>query len=77
MFYVYAIQNLEHRIYIGQTQDLDDRLRRHNAGQVKSTRSGRPWRCIKTQSFNTREESRYFEWQLKKSRGKRTKWLDT
>ncbi|MDO8598773.1 MAG: GIY-YIG nuclease family protein [bacterium] len=31
------------RLYIGQTNNLQDRLRRHNAGLVPATRRERPW----------------------------------
>jgi putative endonuclease len=76
MFLVYAIQSaVNSRIYIGQTQDMTLRLAAHNAGRVSSTRQHRPWKLIKVNSCETREAARWFEHQLKSSRGRRLKWL--
>jgi predicted GIY-YIG superfamily endonuclease len=75
--YVYAIQSVSGRIYVGQSVNLNNRLRLHNQGAVPSTRNDRPWVLYKTQRFDTREQARYFEWQLKRSRGKRQEWLES
>ncbi len=74
-FAVYAIRANNGRIYIGQTENIAHRLDAHNRGVVQSTKADRPWSWIKSENFETREQSRYFEWQLKRSRGKRLKWL--
>jgi putative endonuclease len=74
-FCVYAIQNQSGRIYIGQTMDFSNRLLMHNKGAVLSTLADRPWHVLKIEEFATRDQARYFERQLKKSRGKRQKWL--
>ena len=74
-FIVYAIQSVSGRIYVGQTADVTKRLVLHNAGAVKSTKHDRPWQLLKIQIFDTREQARYFEWCLKRSQGKRQKWL--
>lgn len=74
-FVVYAIQASSGRIYIGQTQDLSQRLLHHNSGRVRTTRAAAPWSLVKYEVFPTRNEARYFEFSLKKSRGKREKWL--
>lgn len=74
-FVVYAIGAGNGRIYIGQTADIERRLEAHNRGTVQSTKPDRPWLLIKIKPFETREQARFFEWQLKRSRGKRLKWL--
>jgi putative endonuclease len=74
-FCVYAIQNQFKRVYIGQTMDFSNRLLMHKKGAVPSTTADRPWHVVKIEEFPTREKARYFERQLKKSRGKREKWL--
>jgi predicted GIY-YIG superfamily endonuclease len=76
-FVLYAIRSPSGRIYVGQTADFDKRLSLHNAGSVLSTKDDRPWVLFKKQEFDTREQARYFEWCLKRSRGKRQKWLET
>lgn len=75
IFYVYAIQAPSGRVYIGQSQNVEERLSLHNAGSVKSTKAQGPWHILKTVQFETREQARYFEWCLKRSKGKRDKWL--
>ena len=76
MYWVYAIKNQTNgRIYIGQTANLEKRLATHNAGKVPSTKLDRPWSIIAYEEFNTREEARWQEFNLKKSKGKRLKWL--
>jgi hypothetical protein len=44
MFYVYILRSEKTgRRYVGSCEDLDDRVRRHNAGEAKATRHGIPW----------------------------------
>jgi putative endonuclease len=77
MFTVYAIQSLSaKRIYIGQTKDLSKRLQYHNLGYVKSTSRTRPWKLIAFVRVNSSSEARWVERELKKSRGKRMKWIE-
>jgi putative endonuclease len=77
MFNVYAIESLTiKRIYIGQTKNIDERLRYHNSGYVKSTAKDRPWRLIALEKIEGQNEARWLERSLKKSRGKKIKWLN-
>ncbi len=77
MFFVYAIESLGiERIYIGYTKDLDERLKYHNSGYVKSTTKDRPWRIVALEKVESKNEARWLERSLKKSRGKRLKWID-
>jgi putative endonuclease len=54
------------RYYVGSTQNVDERLRRHNSDHSKSTKGKGPWRLIKTFTFNTRAEAMEFEKKIKK-----------
>lgn len=77
MFYVYAIESaVTGRIYIGQTEDLEKRTYLHNGGHVKSTRKDIPWRLVAIEKFDSRDQARWREKSLKKSRGTRIKWLE-
>ena len=62
-------------MYIGQTFDVEKRLLQHNAGYVMSTKKEAPWSILALEEFGTREEARWRERELKKSFGKRTKWI--
>jgi putative endonuclease len=76
MFIVYAIESSAiKRIYIGHTEDIDERLKYHNSGYVKSTSQDRPWRLVVFEKVESKNEARWLERSLKKSRGKRKKWL--
>jgi putative endonuclease len=56
------------RRYIGHTADLNKRLREHNAGRVRSTKAGAPWRVIAQKQCSSRSEARWFERSLKRSK---------
>jgi putative endonuclease len=77
VYCVYAIKSLATgRVYIGQTADLEKRIREHNAGRVKSTMKDRPWSLLAWEGFPTRKEAMYLEWKIKRSKGLREKWLE-
>ena len=58
MFYCYILRSQKTgRRYIGPCEDRDERLRRHNAGDTKSTRHGVPWVFIHSETFPTRREA--------------------
>jgi len=44
-------------------------------GYVGSTSSHRPWKLIALEEIVNRNETRWIERELKKSRGKRVKWI--
>jgi putative endonuclease len=76
IFYVYAIESLSaNRIYIGHTQDIESRLKYHNSGYVKSTKGDRPWSVLAYEKIGEKKEARWLERSLKKSRGRRLKWI--
>lgn len=60
MFTVYAISSIlkKNYIYVGLTSHLNERLRRHNKGYEKTTRSYAPFRLIYTEEVSTRQEAR-------------------
>jgi len=58
--------------YIGYTAYLKKRLKEHNAGRVKSTKSGLPWQVIGYKEYSSRSEARWVERSLKRSK----KFLD-
>ena len=77
MFTVYAIESdATGRVYIGQTENVDKRLRLHNSGLVKSTSKEAPWSLMALEKFDIRAQARWCEKLLKKSRGKRIKWIE-
>ena len=62
MYYVYILLNgAKTRTYTGVTDDVEKRLKEHNAGRVKSSSPYRPYEIIHTESFETLSEARQKE----------------
>ncbi len=57
MYYVYVLRNPEGRLYIGSTEDLEKRVKRHQEGGVRWTSSHGPWELAYHESFPTRSEA--------------------
>ena len=72
MKYVYILQSLSHpdRYYVGLTDNLPDRLRRHNAGQVSHTSKFLPWRVNSYFAFSDEVRAVAFENYLKSASGR-------
>ena len=69
MFYVYIIENSDGKYYIGHTEDIADRLKRHNSDRVRSTKNKGPWEIVYNESYNNRNEAYKREQQIKKYKG--------
>ena len=55
MYYVYILHSIEKdKYYIGSTENVDQRLQRHNNKMVRSTKAYAPWALRYTESFSTR-----------------------
>lgn len=47
IFYVYAIKSeIDGRIYVGFSANVENRLEEHNSGKTKSTKGYKPWFLI-------------------------------
>jgi len=72
MFYVYLLySNKDKKLYTGSTNNLVERVKRHNKGLVKSTKNRRPLKLIYYEACNNRKDSMRREIYLKSSWGKR------
>jgi len=68
--FVYILQSeKDGRYYIGETHDVAARLRFHNAGLQRSTRSRTPFKLVHVEEFTNREEALKREKQLKAYKG--------
>jgi len=59
------------KYYTGQTDNLENRLLRHNSGLSLSTKSGKPWVLIYQIKLSTRSEALFLEQKIKKRGAKR------
>ena len=65
-FFVYILKSLkDNRLYIGQTNNLEDRIKRHNKGEVAATKNRRPLELIYSEIYNSRSEAMKRERYLK------------
>ncbi len=72
VYVVYILFSIEKgRYYVGQTDNFESRLDRHNQGKVKSTKYGLPWKLIKLIEVKTRSEALILEKKIKKRGAKR------
>jgi putative endonuclease len=66
MFYVYILQSeITGKYYIGSTKNVSQRLARHNAKMVLSTKHYCPWQLIHTELFGTLSHVRRRELEIK------------
>jgi putative endonuclease len=70
-FFVYILQNDEGCYYIGQTDNLEARLLRHNQGEVFWTKNRGPWKLACSRQFNSRSEAVSEELRLKSLKNKK------
>jgi len=66
MFFVYILEATESKkYYIGQTENLEARLRKHNQGRNLSTKAYIPWQLKWWKEFESRSEAIVAERKLK------------
>ncbi len=67
MFYVYILKSKkDSKLYIGSTNDLKRRFDEHNKGEVRSTKSRRPFESRYYEAYFSEEDARHREFSLKK-----------
>ena len=71
-FYVYTLQSevAPKAFYVGFTENLRNRLKVHNSGQVPHTAKFRPWRIKTAVAFTDRQRAIAFERYLKSASGR-------
>ena len=68
---VYVLQSQRGTHYVGMSEDVPRRLSEHNAGAVKSTKSGRPWTVLFEERIGARKDARIRERYWKSGAGRR------
>ncbi|WP_343788305.1 GIY-YIG nuclease family protein [Wandonia haliotis] len=65
-YFVYILYSEKiDRFYTGQTQNLKNRLSRHNSGYEKFTKRGAPWKLMCFIECSTRSEAMKLELRIK------------
>ena len=72
MYFVYILYSKDFdRYYVGQCENLDARLKRHNNKAVSSTKAYSPWQMIYTETFSTRALAYQRESEIKKKKSRK------
>lgn len=72
MYTVYILRSQKDgRIYVGCTKDLENRIKEHNAGEVKSTKTRAPFVLWYKEDFKDKYEAFKREQHFKTSWGRR------
>jgi len=70
MWFVYLIKCANNTIYVGCTLDINERIRRHNAGEVPSTADRLPTVLVTYIAFTDKYKAFEFEKYLKGGSGR-------
>ena len=69
--YVYILKSIKfNESYVGQTNNLKNRISDHNSGKSKHTSKYKPWNIVGYYAFIDKEKALKFEKYLKTSSGK-------
>jgi len=69
-YYVYLLVNTKNKHYIGCTNNLKDRIKRHNLKQVETTINDVPWKLKSCFIFDNEHNAFEFEQYLKTGAGR-------
>ena len=77
MYYVYLLRSLKDpsKTYIGYTNNLEERLKRHDAGRSIHTQHDAPWRLVTYLAFSSESQAISFEKYIKVGSGHAQKRL--
>jgi len=68
--YILVSNTKPEKHYTGLTDNLDDRIKAHNAGQLPYTSKHKPWRIETAVAFRSRRKAQTFEKYLKSHSGR-------
>ena len=76
VFFVYMLQSISskrQKTYVGYTNNLINRLQKHNSNKGAKSTKGYKWKIIYKKGYNTKVEAMRNEYQLKNNKKKRSK----
>lgn len=73
--WVYVLEcQTTRRYYVGSAEDVGERLSRHNAGRVDSTRAYGPWLVVYREEHSDRSSATRREREIKSKKSRR--WIE-
>ena len=79
IYYVYLIKTINSRIkktYVGYTNNLKNRLDKHNSNKGARSTKGFKWVLIYKKKFISKSKAMSYEYKLKKNRKKRNEIIE-
>lgn len=70
MYIVYILKCADGKLYTGCTENLEERMERHNSGYVPATEDRRPVKLVSYIAFNDKYKAFEFERYLKSGSGR-------
>ena len=71
-YFIYVLRGRRGFIYVGYTTDYKKRIKRHNNGEVQSTKAFKPFRLIFLEVYINKSDAKRREKYLKTSKGRTT-----
>ena len=78
-YFTYMIKSITpgtKKTYVGYTNNIDDRLKKHNSNKGAKSTKGYKWLLIYSKKFKSKNEAMSFEYKLKKNQTLRKKLLE-
>jgi len=77
MFYIYIIYSEKvDKYYVGQTENIEERMMSHNSGISKCTSISNDWKLMYSELFDKRDEAIRREKEIKKKKSRKyIEWL--
>ena len=78
VYYVYLIKTLDgylNKSYVGYTNDLSQRINKHNNNQSAKSTKGYEWELVYKKRFYSKNKALSFEYKLKKDRNERSRLI--
>ena len=79
VYYVYLIKTLNgylNKSYVGYTNNLIERLKKHNSGLGAKSTKGYKWELVYKKNFYSKHKALSFEYKLKKDRKERLRIIN-
>ena len=73
-YFVYilmSISTIKKKTYVGYTNNLTKRLKKHNSNKGAKSTKGYKWKIIYKKKFSTKSKAMIYEYKLKKNKKKR------
>ena len=78
-YFTYMIKSISpgtKKTYVGYTNNIGDRLKKHNSNKGAKSTKGYKWLLIYCKKFKSKNEAMSFEYKLKKNQPLRKKLLE-